>query len=88
MNNVCITINLLSKRVHRKIVNISHRIFQIVSLENNMKTPADYRKPCGVFNVGIVFITCLYGFVGLIGYMKYGDDTKGSVTLNLPQDAM
>ncbi|KAL1456884.1 hypothetical protein WDU94_001574 [Cyamophila willieti] len=57
----------------------------IVSLENNMKTPADYRKPCGVFNTGIVFITCVYGFTGLVGYCKYGNATLGSVTLNLPQ---
>ncbi|KAL1456883.1 hypothetical protein WDU94_001573 [Cyamophila willieti] len=60
----------------------------IVSLENNMKTPADYRKPCGVFNVGMIFITCLYGFTGLVGYMKYGNATKGSVTLNLPHESI
>ncbi|KAI5735576.1 hypothetical protein M8J77_020189 [Diaphorina citri] len=60
----------------------------IVSLENNMKQPADYRKPCGVFNIGMVFITCLYGFTGLVGYMKYGAATQGSVTLNLPKTSI
>uniref|UniRef100_A0A8D8SD52 Proton-coupled amino acid transporter 4 n=1 Tax=Cacopsylla melanoneura TaxID=428564 RepID=A0A8D8SD52_9HEMI len=60
----------------------------IVSLENNMKTPADYRKPFGVFNIGMVFITCLYGFTGLVGYCKYGNATQGSVTLNLPKESI
>uniref|UniRef100_A0A8D8YIG7 Proton-coupled amino acid transporter 4 n=1 Tax=Cacopsylla melanoneura TaxID=428564 RepID=A0A8D8YIG7_9HEMI len=60
----------------------------IVALENNMKTPAYYRKPCGVFNIGIVFITCLYGFTGLVGYCKYGNATQASITLNLPQDSI
>lgn len=56
----------------------------IVSLENNMKHPAAYRKPFGVFNIGMVFITCLYAFTGLVGYIKYGENIQGSVTLNLP----
>lgn len=59
----------------------------IVSLENNMKTPSDYRKPCGVFNVGMIFITCLYGFTGVVGYLKFGATTQGSVTLNLPKNS-
>ncbi|KAI5700517.1 hypothetical protein M8J76_004582 [Diaphorina citri] len=56
----------------------------IVALENNMKTPADYRKPLGVFNVGMVVITAAYLFTGFWGYIKWGDATQATITWNLP----
>lgn len=30
-------------------------------------------------------VTLLYGFVGFFGYLKYGDKSKDSITLSLPQ---
>ncbi|KPJ06082.1 Proton-coupled amino acid transporter 4 [Papilio machaon] len=30
----------------------------------------------------------LYGVVGFFGYIRFGDDVRGSVTLNLPQDEL
>jgi len=55
-------------------------------LENNMKDGRQFYKPLGVFNVGMVIVTALYLLVGVSAYMKYGEDVKGSVTLNLPTE--
>lgn len=51
-----------------------------------MKKPEQFRKPFGVLNVGMGVVTVLYLLVGSLGYIKYGDDVMGSITLNLPQD--
>lgn len=50
-----------------------------------MKQPRKFTKSFGVLNVGMVIVTVMYLVVGCLAYLKYGDDIKGSVTLNLPQ---
>nr|CAD7415020.1 unnamed protein product [Timema poppensis] len=61
-------------------------VFQIIALENNMKKPQDFGGYTGVLNKGMSVIVFLYVFVGFVGYLKYGEDAMGSVTLNLPTD--
>merc|ERR1712027_36434 len=56
----------------------------ILPLENQMQTPQDLRGWNGVLNTSMIFVTCLYYAVGFFGYLQYGDDVEGSVTLNLP----
>lgn len=60
----------------------------VMSLENNMKTPQHFIGCPGVLNTGMSVVVVLYAAVGFLGYLKYGDDTKGSVTLNLPVEDM
>lgn len=56
----------------------------VMSLENNMKTPQNFLGCPGVLNFGMGFVITLYASVGFLGYLKYGDKTEGSITLNLP----
>ncbi|CAG0914220.1 unnamed protein product [Notodromas monacha] len=56
----------------------------VLPLENKMKRPADFVGCTGVLNTGMVLVTCLYTAMGFFGYLQYGDDVKGSITLNLP----
>lgn len=56
----------------------------VIALENNMKTPKGFGGYCGVLNVGMVFVTVLYVGMGFVGYWKYGDLSKASITLNFP----
>merc|ERR1719411_1570839 len=56
----------------------------VLPLENQMKTPRDMRGWNGVLNTSMAIVTCLYVAVGFFGYLKYGDEVKGSITLNLP----
>jgi proton-coupled amino acid transporter len=53
-----------------------------------MKKPEQFTKPFGVLNVGMAIVTSLLLVTGFLGYLKYGDDVKGSLTLNLPQEEM
>lgn len=57
-------------------------------LENNMKNPTHFLGLGGVLNQGMAGVTLVYIFLGFLGYLKYGNDTLGSITLNLPQEEM
>ncbi|XP_067621826.1 proton-coupled amino acid transporter-like protein CG1139 isoform X4 [Eurosta solidaginis] len=60
----------------------------ILPLENNMKRPEDFGGTTGVLNTGMTVVACLYTTVGFFGYLKYGENVKGSITLNLPSDQL
>lgn len=53
----------------------------VIALENNMATPKSFG---GVMNFGMTIVTAMYAFVGFFGYVKYGPESKDSITLSLP----
>jgi len=53
-----------------------------------MKTPASFGGATGVLNIGMTIITIMYVGMGFFGYVKYGEYSAGSVTLNLPNEDM
>lgn len=57
----------------------------VTPLKNEMSNPRDFSRPLGVMNVGSVFNGLLMVGLGSLGYLKYGDDVKGSLTLNVDQ---
>lgn len=56
----------------------------ILPLENKMKTPQSIGGLNGVLNTGMSITLCLYITMGFFGYLQYGNDIQGSITLNLP----
>ena len=60
----------------------------VLPIENQMKTPKDMRGWNGVLNTTLTMVTCLYIAVGFFGYLKYGEEVVGSITLNLPRDEL
>ncbi|KAK2577396.1 hypothetical protein KPH14_003509 [Odynerus spinipes] len=58
----------------------------IMPLENEMKTPQYFTRPCGILNIGMGTIVVLYAGMGFFGYIRYGSVIEGSITLNLPSD--
>ncbi|XP_034255640.1 proton-coupled amino acid transporter-like protein pathetic isoform X2 [Thrips palmi] len=60
----------------------------VMPLENNMKTPTHFIGCPSVLNTGMAIVVSLYVCVGFFGYLKYGDITQGSITLNLPHDPL
>ncbi|GAB0096000.1 proton-coupled amino acid transporter 1 [Sergentomyia squamirostris] len=58
----------------------------VLPLQNAMRVPRNFHRPAGVLNVGMCFVTCMFVGLGFLGYLKYGDDVEGSLTLNLPED--
>lgn len=56
----------------------------VMPLENSMKTPQHFIGICGVLNQGMSGVTLVYILLGFMGFVKYGDEAQGSITLNLP----
>jgi proton-coupled amino acid transporter len=54
-------------------------------MENKIEHPIDMDRPFGVVWTGMSLVTLIYGGCGFFGYITYGDNTQGSITLNLPQ---
>lgn len=55
-------------------------------LENAMSTPRHFMGMFGVLNQGMSGVTVVYILIGFLGYVKYGDATADSITVNLPRD--
>lgn len=53
-----------------------------------MAKSSNFDRPLGVLNIGMVFVTAVFVTFGFFGYLQWGNETAGSLTLNLPQDAM
>lgn len=58
----------------------------VMPVENEMKKPQHFLGCPGVLNIAMTAIALLYAFIGFCGYLKFGDEVRGSLTLNLPQD--
>lgn len=61
-------------------------VTQALPLHSNMRSTRNFRGWNGVLNTGMVIISCLYFALGFYGYLKYGDYTYPSITMNLPKD--
>ncbi|XP_039287154.1 proton-coupled amino acid transporter-like protein CG1139 isoform X1 [Nilaparvata lugens] len=60
----------------------------VMPLENEMDNPKRFGSAFGVLNCAMLPITILYTIVGFFGYLKYGENAAGSITLNLPGDQL
>lgn len=58
----------------------------VMPLENAMKTPKSMLGFCGVLNKGMSGVTLVYILLGFLGYLRYGDEVKDSINLNLDQE--
>ncbi len=56
----------------------------VMPVENSMKNPQHFLgcKP-GILNIAMISIVVLYTVIGFFGFVKFGYDIKGSITLNL-----
>lgn len=60
----------------------------VLPLQNAMKKPENFRSTFGVLNCGMTVVATLFASCGFIGYLKYGNNVMGSLTLNLPKENM
>ncbi|XP_063224883.1 proton-coupled amino acid transporter-like protein CG1139 [Bacillus rossius redtenbacheri] len=58
----------------------------VLPVENTMVKPEHFLGCPGVLNIGMGVVICLFAVLGFCGYLRYGDDTQASITLNLPSD--
>jgi solute carrier family 36 (proton-coupled amino acid transporter) len=57
-------------------------------MENKLKRPGQMLGPFGVLSSGLSLGSLIYASIGFFGYIAYGNEVKGSITLNLPQHQM
>jgi proton-coupled amino acid transporter len=53
-----------------------------------MKHPKEMLGWNGVLNTSMSLVALLYMGIAFFGYLKYGENIKSSITLNLPPDEM
>ncbi|XP_013185797.2 proton-coupled amino acid transporter-like protein pathetic isoform X3 [Amyelois transitella] len=58
----------------------------VMPIANQMKNPQRFLGCPGVLSIAMTLVAVLYGSLGVLGYFKYGDVLRGSITLNLPID--
>jgi proton-coupled amino acid transporter len=57
-------------------------------LENSMKNPDHFISKIGILNIAMAIVVVLYAVIGFLGYIRFGDEVEGSVTLSLPAEEM
>ncbi|XP_055624760.1 proton-coupled amino acid transporter-like protein pathetic [Toxorhynchites rutilus septentrionalis] len=61
----------------------------VMPVENSMAKPQQFLGCPGVLNTAMGTVITLYAVIGFFGYVRYGEESAGSVTLNLPvEDAL
>lgn len=58
----------------------------VMPVENSMAKPQQFLGCPGVLNTAMGTVITLYAVIGFFGYVRYGDASEGSVTLNLPTE--
>lgn len=56
----------------------------VMPVENSMRKPEHFLGCPGVLNFAMSIVIALYTLIGFLGYIRFGDEVRGSVTLNLP----
>uniref|UniRef100_A0A914KVT3 Amino acid transporter transmembrane domain-containing protein n=1 Tax=Meloidogyne incognita TaxID=6306 RepID=A0A914KVT3_MELIC len=60
----------------------------VLPLENKLKKPSQMVGTFGILSVGIAAVSVIFALCGFLGFTAFGNDVRGSITLNLPQDNM
>jgi len=58
----------------------------VLPIENQMRSPKDMLGWNGVLSTSMSLVVALYVGMGFYGYLKYGEDIAGSISLNLPPE--
>lgn len=57
----------------------------VLPIESKMASPSMFAHPYGVLNVGMTVVVCLNVAFGFFGFLRFGEDAQGAITLNIPE---
>ncbi|CAH8519891.1 unnamed protein product [Heterobilharzia americana] len=57
----------------------------VLPIHSRMSDPRGYGSWCGVLNTGMMIVVCLNLAIGFYGFLRFGENSEGSITLNIPQ---
>lgn len=60
----------------------------VMPVENSMKNPEQLLGCPGALNYTYFIVILLHGVIGFLGYVRYGDESEASITLNLPKQSL
>jgi solute carrier family 36 (proton-coupled amino acid transporter) len=58
----------------------------VMPVENSMDKPQQFLGKPSVLLIAMIAVTVLYTVMGLLGFIRFGKEIRGSITLNLPTD--
>lgn len=58
----------------------------VMPVENSMNKPQQFLGYPSVLLIAMVVVTVMYTVLGFLGFVRFGDEIRGSITLNLPTD--
>uniref|UniRef100_A0A915LC85 Amino acid transporter transmembrane domain-containing protein n=1 Tax=Romanomermis culicivorax TaxID=13658 RepID=A0A915LC85_ROMCU len=79
---------LLHYHFHKETVRNIIDELRILPIENKMRYPEDFTENCGVLPTLMILITVFYTSLGFYGYTAFGDETKGTLPLNMPDNTL
>lgn len=57
----------------------------VMPVENSMQKPQEFLGKPSVLLIAMIVVTVLYTIMGVLGFIRFGNDIRGSITLNLPE---
>jgi len=57
----------------------------MLPLENKLRNPMEMTQRCGVLPTAMGIVSAIFIAIGFFGYVAYGDDVQGTITLNMPK---
>ncbi|KAF7635812.1 Aa_trans domain-containing protein [Meloidogyne graminicola] len=58
----------------------------VLPLENKLKKPSQMVGIFGILSIGLFFVSLVLAMSGFLGFIAFGQNVRGSITLNLPQN--
>lgn len=60
----------------------------VIPVYTRLANQRQMRSACGITNVSYITLLMLYTAIGLLGYLRFGNGARDSITLNLPANSL
>ncbi len=85
IEGICVVRNLWKETLAFE-TDVFFLLTKVLPIENQMRNPQAIKGWNGVLSTTMTLITVSYIAMGFYGFLKYGENVKASITLNLPSN--